>query len=144
MVTIMAVFNYKIERKIKASCNKSVFFHGSDERGDTSYGKSESPSPAGTGRISVWNAWKQEHSHTIMDLSKANLSRANLSKIDLSGARLYRIRMSESLLYRANLKECRLNQAWLRMADLSETDLSGAYLNAANISNAYFDETNLG
>jgi hypothetical protein len=45
MVTIMAAFNYKIERKIKASCNKSVFFHGSDERGDTSYGKPESPSP---------------------------------------------------------------------------------------------------
>ncbi len=26
MVTIMAVFNYKIERKIKVSCNTNVFF----------------------------------------------------------------------------------------------------------------------
>ncbi len=66
------------------------------------------------------------------DLSRADLSRANLSEADLIGADLIGADLS-----RANLSGANLSEAYLIGAYLSGANLSGANLSGANLSEAY-------
>ena len=80
------------------------------------------------------------------DLSKANLSNAdlswtNLSNANLSGANLSEANLSRANLYRADLSEANLSGANLSEADLFNADLSNADLSNADLSNADLSKT---
>ena len=69
----------------------------------------------------------------IIDLSGANLERANLREADLQGAHLVRI----------NLREADLSGANLMRTNLQETDLSGAHLEGAHLEGAHLEGASL-
>jgi uncharacterized protein YjbI with pentapeptide repeats len=71
----------------------------------------------------AWNAWRRrrENFDTNLDLSGANLRKANLHQANLSGD---------------GISKAILNRADLSGADLSRAGLSGAYLSRANLTKA--------
>jgi uncharacterized protein YjbI with pentapeptide repeats len=90
---------------------------------------------------------------TGVDLSEANLTRADLrraslSGADLTGANLRRANLVYAYLGDANLRRANLIGAWLneanlRGADLREADLSEAHLTRATLSRANLSGANL-
>src|SRR2546421_9444778 len=69
----------------------------------------------------------------IIDLSGANLERANLREADLQGAHLVRANLREADLSGANLMRTNLQETDLERANLREADLSGAHLEGAHL-----------
>ena len=90
-----------------------------------------------------WNVWRRQHPLTLIDLSRANLSRANLVRANLSRADLVRADLSEANLIGADLVEADLRGADLRGANLSEANLIGADLGEANLGEANLSEADL-
>ena len=70
----------------------------------------------------------------VVDLSRANLYRADLGGADLSGADLYRANLTGADLGGANLGGADLYRANLTRADLTGAYLDGAYLYRADRS----------
>ena len=70
------------------------------------------------------------------DLSKANLSNAYLAKANLTKANLSNAYLTEANLWRANLSKAYLSEANLSWANLFEANLSRANLTSANLSEA--------
>ena len=112
--------------------------------------------------IDTWNQWRADHLFVRIDLSGADLSKANLSEVNLSitepsEANLRRAGLSEDQLYRiqtgvdlsratlvgANLGKAELGGANLSEADLSHASLKGASLIVANLENAKLRDANL-
>jgi uncharacterized protein YjbI with pentapeptide repeats len=85
------------------------------------------------------------------DLSWANLSSANLSKARLLGAKLNAADLSKAILiganlcgaelHKANLSDANLNGAYMRWAHLAEANFERATLNGANLSGASLVDT---
>ena len=100
--------------------------------------------------VSVWNAWREQHTSIQPDLSMAdlrlaqlsrfNLSGADLTKADLSGADLSGVDLKSSDLTNTKLRGAHLKNAILAYASFSGADLSGADLSGANLSKAYLTE----
>jgi uncharacterized protein YjbI with pentapeptide repeats len=67
----------------------------------------------------------------------------NLTKIDLSNANLFRADLSDLDLSHAKLNRANLNNANLKDAYLYKADLTGANLHNADLRNAYFSHANL-
>ena len=78
-----------------------------------------------------------------VDLSGANLGKADLIGADLIGANLSGADLSEARLNRANLSEANLSGADLNRANLSEADLSEATLRGARLGGADLRGVNL-
>jgi uncharacterized protein YjbI with pentapeptide repeats/class 3 adenylate cyclase len=92
----------------------------------------------------VWNVWRRkEHPEIQIDLSGANLSRANLRGATLKEANLGRAVLQEADLSGANLTGANLSNANLQEADLSGANLSGAILSRAKISRATLRKASL-
>jgi len=81
----------------------------------------------------VWNKWREENYKAVIDLSGANLQRADLVGCDLSGAKLRQ----------ADLRKADLSGVDLTIADLSNANLNGADLRNANIASAHLSNANL-
>lgn len=91
--------------------------------------------------VEAWNRWREEHSDTAIDLSSAQLLRADLSGANLAGADLRRADLVQSSLVRtdlsgADLSEADCSGACLRGADLKRAWLRGTVLRGANLSQA--------
>src|SRR5258708_28991793 len=82
----------------------------------------------------VWNAWREQQSEQVFDLSGA----------DLGGADLSFAKLRHADLNRTNLRSTTLSAADLRDTDLRYADLSDADLRAANLRSANLIHTNLG
>lgn len=83
----------------------------------------------------VWEIVNQkttDKNFSGIDLSYANLFRADLSNSDLSGAKLNHTNFSH-----ANLRDAFLHKADLTGANLSQADLTNAYFSHANLTKAY-------
>jgi uncharacterized protein YjbI with pentapeptide repeats len=104
--------------------------------------------------VKAWNDWRRTASRARVDLSGAKLGGVYLSEeINLSGAELRRADLSVAHLSQANLRwadlqEASLSWATLDSADLRNADLRNANLNAvsllsANLSGAHLIEANL-
>lgn len=93
--------------------------------------------------VTAWNAWRDENSDIVPDLSRANLPRAqlraaNLQLADLNNAILWKADLAEARLAGAHLRE-----ANLRKANLFEAHLLGADLWCANLNGAQLVDTDL-
>jgi uncharacterized protein YjbI with pentapeptide repeats len=82
----------------------------------------------------VWNAWRAENPDVRLDLTganlrKANLIRVNLRKASLSGTNLTGSDLREANLVRANLKEVSLCRLWQHQGKKDEARhmLAGIY-----------------
>ena len=83
-----------------------------------------------------------------MDLSCANLFRADFSNADLSNAKLNHTNLSyanleDAYLHKADLREANLNHANLSNAYFSRADLTRAYLGGASCGGTYFKDADL-
>ena len=90
--------------------------------------------------IDAWNAWREEHSDSKIDLTAADLSHANLQKADLSHADLTNARLPFARLKKADLLFANMNGADLRGADLHQASLEDADLRNANLSHAHLEK----
>jgi hypothetical protein len=103
--------------------------------------------------VDAWNAWRTQHAEVQLDLSGANLSRANLigvyldyaqlSRANLIGADLSGAHFSYAELIGAELIGANLSRSNLGRADFSYTHLSGANLDGAALSGADFSKADL-
>ena len=108
--------------------------------------------------VAEWNKWREENPEEEIDLSGADLSKANLWNaklmgVDLSKADLNLADLSGAILSNADLSRADLSGAFLSKADFFEADLSGANLSkadlnmtklfGANLIDAYLSEANL-
>ena len=98
--------------------------------------------------VKEWNEWRKKNPKVEINLSEANLFRAdligaNLSGADLNGADLSGANLSGADLSTANLVEANLIGANLIEADLFGTHLSEAELVGANLSRAKLSEADL-
>ncbi len=75
--------------------------------------------------------------------SIVNLSRADLSKVNWSQATLKEADLNGANLKEADLSGANLGDTYLGWAHLEGADLKGAFLSEANLSNATLRETNL-
>jgi uncharacterized protein YjbI with pentapeptide repeats len=88
----------------------------------------------------AWNQWRKQNLRVKPDLREAvvlygvDLSKANLRKANLNGAHLIDANLSGANLSKANLREASLDSANLTGADLSKADLSEASLSRANLT----------
>jgi uncharacterized protein YjbI with pentapeptide repeats len=102
------------------------------------------------GAIDEWHA---RHPGEALDLSGANLSRADMSGAqfgyvdfslaDLSWAKLQRAHLDRAEFIRANMTDAQLAGATLRTANLTRADLRGANLRGADLAGAVLSNTNL-
>jgi hypothetical protein len=100
-----------------------------------------------------WNAWRAEDPARILDLSGADLGKANLSQADLCGVILSQVDLCGANLSDADLKGAKLDgakltganlfQANIAWADLSGANLSGANLSGATLNRAHLIQTDL-
>ena len=86
----------------------------------------------------AWANWRRKHESTVVDLSDADLCRADLHRAYLTWANLRGADLSDANLGRADLRRANLCRANLRGVDLSgaslgDADLSGADLGRANL-----------
>jgi uncharacterized protein YjbI with pentapeptide repeats len=72
----------------------------------------------------VWNAWHLSRKVTHIDLSGANLRRADLRRVDLRHARLLNADLRGADLYQANLSGADLRRANLSRADLGSINIA--------------------
>ncbi|NET86392.1 MAG: CHAT domain-containing protein, partial [Moorea sp. SIO1F2] len=79
-------------------------------------------------RLEAWNQWRARNTELVPDLIKINLTGANLRRANLSNV---------------NLSKANLTGANLSHADLSNVILSGANLTGANLSHANLSEADL-
>jgi uncharacterized protein YjbI with pentapeptide repeats len=77
--------------------------------------------------VDAWNTWRSEH-YADVDLSGAELNRANLTGVDLRGANLAYVDLSVASLNGANLSRADLTGANLNGTFLTRTDLTYARL----------------
>ena len=95
-----------------------------------------------------WNQWREENSFIEIDLSNADLAKANLDSVDLSGADLLGANLAEACLFGANLKGACLHNAdltgaSLRKANLCDSELTGSKLLQTQFYGAALDRVNL-
>ena len=95
-------------------------------------GKVVSVRPIGT----IIDTGSKLRAKSVEVVAVVNLSGANLYRADLGGANLYRADLSRADLSGANFSEAILSRANLSGADLSRADLSGADLSRVNLSRA--------
>jgi hypothetical protein len=103
--------------------------------------------------VTAWNAWRVEDPARFLDLSGADLRKANLSQADLCGVILSQADLCGANLSDADLKAAKLDganltgpnlfQANLGWADLSGADLGGASLIGATLNWAHLIQTDL-
>jgi uncharacterized protein YjbI with pentapeptide repeats len=98
--------------------------------------------------VTAWNAWRDKSPEVHVDLSGADLSKANLSKADLSNANLSGADFDQAHLFEANLGGSDLRKANLAgtnlgMANFSKADLGGALFYCADLWGANFSGANL-
>ena len=98
--------------------------------------------------VEGWNKWREENPDIEIDLSEANLGKANLRsanlrEADLSNTNLSQAELLETILRHADLHGANLNEANLHGADLSWANLSGADLMRANLSRANLTKASL-
>ena len=113
--------------------------------------------------VEIWNAWKDEHNDTEIDLRGAHLEKAELKNINLSrarleGANLSFVQLENADLTHANLKNANLSHAQLKkahlafahleravllFADMRGADLRGANLRHASLEDAHLQNANL-
>ena len=103
--------------------------------------------------VESWNAWRQESSKLVPDLTGANLSHAKLFGADLRRANLSHVDMycadlSGASLFSANLRKANLSGAKLRDADLGRVNmrygkLFNTDLTRANLRKAYLVHVDL-
>ena len=90
--------------------------------------------------VDAWNQWRKECPHIIVNLRKANFSKAELPHINLSQAGLYQAKLRKANLVKANLSfadlsNANLNQANLNQANLRRINLAKADLVVADLQN---------
>lgn len=85
-----------------------------------------------------WNEWRRSNPTEPIDLSGANLFKANLTGALLHKANLHDANLLEANLIGAILYEADLSEAFLKGANLLEADFRGARL-----TNAVFEDANL-
>src|SRR5258707_1004027 len=73
--------------------------------------------------VAAWNAWRNENPDIRLDLSEADLNRANLYGADLSEANLRGANLSN-----ADLRVANLWGAQLVDTDLTDADLTGCHI----------------
>ena len=93
--------------------------------------------------VKVWNEWRVENHGIDINLSGANLFRANLSDVNFSEAELGGANLSEANLYVADLHEANLKSANLNRANLDKANLWVANLRGANLSETILTRANL-
>jgi hypothetical protein len=98
--------------------------------------------------VEAWNEWRDQNFNIYpdlkgVDLSGANLSKANLAFCDLQEALLNDVNLSEAELFRAWLSTAALNRANLSGAKLIAAHLDGANLHGAVLTKADLREANL-
>lgn len=108
--------------------------------------------------VETWNRWRKENAETKIDLSEANLRGLDLGGgdpygpdggyesldiIELNKANLSKADLREMDLSRANLERSNLSDANLSRADLCWANLSEADLSGSDFSNAKLFDTNL-
>ncbi len=76
----------------------------------------------------AWNKWRNKNPNADVELSRADISKANLSGADLSKAYISEANFEEADLSRANLMKAVLSGTNLYRANLTNTDLNGAKL----------------
>lgn len=96
--------------------------------------------------VKVWNQWRDENPHTMIDFSGADFTGADLGEVNLNlvnlqyanflGANLWGANLRQAILCEANLK-ADLRKTNLDKADLKLADLSGADLRLANLVEAH-------
>ena len=96
----------------------------------------------------TWNLWRAGHPEISVNLTGANLKRAQLRGFLLQFANLGRVNLSEANLREADFSRSSLNWADLREADLrgaklTGADLRGALVHGANLRDADLTEANL-
>ena len=84
----------------------------------------------------VWNEWRVKHKDVGVELSSADLSRANLRDAKLIGADLIGADLSSAILRNVNLSSANLSNATLSSAILRNVNLSSAILSGATLSYA--------
>ncbi|WP_344860941.1 pentapeptide repeat-containing protein [Planomonospora alba] len=80
---------------------------------------------------------------TGANLGRANLTNANLSGVNLIGANLTRADLTEANLHLADLTDANLTEANLHLADLTDANLTRADLTNANLHLADLTDANL-
>jgi len=88
--------------------------------------------------VDAWNKWRAKNGTIRIDLSKADLQRANLV-----GAHLLKADLSEAHLQGAKLIMADLRQADITKANLANADLRGANLLFADLTEANLSKANL-
>ena len=96
----------------------------------------------------AWNKWRKDNPSVQVDLSEANLFKANLTGVLLYEANLREANLLEANLIGASLDGADLSGAFLKEAKLIETDfrgatLTGACLDEANLYEADFSDATL-
>jgi uncharacterized protein YjbI with pentapeptide repeats len=86
--------------------------------------------------VAAWNAWRADDPARFLDLSGADLSKANLSLADLCGVILSQADVCGANLSDADLKGAKLDGANLSGANLVQANLGWADLSGANLSGA--------
>jgi hypothetical protein len=76
--------------------------------------------------VEVWNRWREENPGEEIDLSGADLRRANLTGAILSDSKLSGADLRETDLFYADLRGANFFKADLRGTDLAGADLWGA------------------
>jgi hypothetical protein len=91
-----------------------------------------------------WNRWRTDNDDVKVNLSGADLSKADLIDVDLRRADLRRADLSGADLFEADLRGADLRRADLGGAILSGANLSWADLGEAEFSGAHLWETVFG
>ena len=84
----------------------------------------------------VWNAWRKAHPKIPVDLSHADLSRANLCGVDLHRANLFVALLVNADMRGAFLRDADMRGTFLRNVDMCGANLNGAFLREAELSGA--------
>jgi uncharacterized protein YjbI with pentapeptide repeats len=98
--------------------------------------------------VEVWNRWRAKNNGFDIDLSEADLKRADLQGVSLQNADLRGANLSDAQLGGANLRGANLAGTILRNtslggANLREANLIMADLSGAQLFEAYLIDTNL-
>lgn len=103
--------------------------------------------------VEVWNGWRQKNPEVRINLSEADLGKAQLAGVNLSRARLRKANffeadlsksdLSRTNLRKANLYGANLTEANLNRASLRKTNLGGVNLNGANLFEAFLNNSEL-
>ena len=98
--------------------------------------------------VESWNAWREQNSDIVPDLSKAdlrglNLQNINLKNANLKEAKLHFSNLSGANLDSANMEKCKLQEANLQRANVQNAKLKGAGMLESNLQFADFTNANL-